>query len=172
MIHAAVALPDPRQIASDGAWERGAYDTALAALRAAGYHRFELSRARRLNVATAAAIRERAAAMGLHAVALHAPSLHGPEALERLLETVPVAQALGAPLLVFHVSSLRFAAADAAVRARARTWDRERVRALAERAGEWGMEVALENASHPDHPAYLLELCRTLALPNLGVALD
>src|SRR5206468_3958418 len=82
--------------------------------------------------------------------------------LERLLETVPVARALGAPLLVFHVSSLRFAAADAAVRARARAWDRERVQALAERAGEWGMEVALENASHPEHPAYLLELCRTL----------
>jgi sugar phosphate isomerase/epimerase len=169
---AAVALPDPSRVTGAGLWETTAYDASFAVLQAAGYRWFELSRTRRLTRGTASVIRERAGDRGLAAAALHAPSLHGPHELERQFAIVEAASALGAPVLVFHVSSLRFAAADTTVRARTRAGDRERVRAVAEFAGERRIRVALENGSHPGHPDYLLDLLGSLDLPNVGIALD
>jgi sugar phosphate isomerase/epimerase len=169
---AAVAHPDPTRIGPSGHWESDAYDGSLAALRAAGYRHFELSRTRRLVVATAAAIRERAAKMGLTAVALHAPALHGPRVLRRQGRIVEAAEALGAPVLVFHVSSLRFASADGEIRRRTHFVDRRRVRALAEFAGERGLSIALENGSHPEHPRYVMDIIAGIGTGNLGVALD
>jgi sugar phosphate isomerase/epimerase len=159
-------------VTAEGLWERTAYDTALRTLHAVGYRHFELSRTRRLTEEAAAAVRERAEALGMRAVALHAPSLHGPAELQRQLQLVRAAATLGALILVFHVSSLRFASARPEVLRQAREWDIQRVRALAEYAGERGLQVAMENASHPDHHHYLLELCRSLELPNVGVTLD
>jgi sugar phosphate isomerase/epimerase len=175
MILAAVAFPDPSRVDANGLWEAGAYDSALAVLRAAGYRHFELSRTRRLTVSTAAAIRERAARMGLSAAALHAPALHGPRVLRRQGTIVEAAHALGAPVLVFHVSSIRFASLDWSVQRRAYSTDCRRVRALAEFAGKRGIALALENGSHPEHPSYVLDLVEEmeeLGLANVGIALD
>jgi sugar phosphate isomerase/epimerase len=88
------------------------------------------------------------------------------------LEILRAAQALGAPLLILHVSSRAFAAAAAELRERARARDCQLIQTLGESAGEAGLELALENASHPRHPAYLLELRGSLGLPGVGVALD
>lgn len=169
---AAVVHPDPSRIGPSGHWENDAYDAALVALEAAGYRHFELSRTRRLTVRAAAAIHERAGQMGLTAVAVHAPALHGPRVLRRQGTIVAAAAALGARILVFHVSSRRFAAAEPAIRRRAQVVDFRRVRALAAFARERGVQVALENGAHPGHPRYLLDLIAAIGESNVGIALD
>src|SRR5262245_5691065 len=127
---AAVVYPDPRRVTPEGHWEPSAYDASLAVIQAAGYQAFELARTRRLTTPVAAALRDHATGQGLTAVALHAPSLHGRHVLRRQVAIAAAARTLGAPLIVFHVSSIRFASPDPTVRHRTWEGDRRFVRRL------------------------------------------
>jgi sugar phosphate isomerase/epimerase len=73
-----------------------------------------------------------------------------------------LAAELGAPLLVVHVSSIRFASPHAAVRESARQRDLQRLDTLLSICSPMAVRLGLENGYRPGHPDYLLSLLATL----------
>jgi sugar phosphate isomerase/epimerase len=135
-----------------------AHRAALESVRAAGLDAAEISQPGILSLANALALRGHAQRLGLQIAAVHAPPMHRDPALARQRHAATLAAELAAPILVVHVSSLRFASPDLAVRAVTRQRDLRRLEALVSFCAPLGVALGLENGKHPDHVRYLLGL--------------
>jgi sugar phosphate isomerase/epimerase len=82
--------------------------------------------------------------------------------LARQRHAALLAAALGARVLVVHVSSLRFADPDPAVRAQARDRDLRRLEGLTAYCQPLSVSVGLENGKLPSHADYLHSLIESL----------
>jgi sugar phosphate isomerase/epimerase len=139
-----------------------AHRAALDAVAAAGFGVTEISHPRLFPVQEAPLLRRHAEEIGLVIRAVHAPPMRRDPTLGRQRHAAALAAELGAAILVVHVSSLRFASADPAARARARERDLSRLESLAASCAPLGLTLGLENGKHPRHAEYLLSLLQAL----------
>ncbi len=135
---------------------------ALDRVRAAGYAATEISHPGLLPPSAAPRVLEHARRIGLAIRSVHAPPPRRDPTLAPQRHAAVLAAELAAPLLVVHVSSLRFAAPEPAVRAAARERDLRRLDLLTAFCAPLGVTVALENGRHPAHPGYLFSILATL----------
>src|SRR2546425_10317122 len=139
-----------------------AHRAALDAVAGASFGVTEISPPGLLFSQDAPLLRRHAEEIGLAIRAVHAPPMRRDSTLARQRETAALAAALGAAILIVHVSSLRFASPDPVIRARARERDLRQLEALAAFCTPLGLTLGLENGKHPRHADYLLSLLQTL----------
>jgi sugar phosphate isomerase/epimerase len=149
-----------------------AHRLALDQIREVGYHATEISQPGLLSLGDTPAVRRHAEAIGLEVHAVHAPPMRRDPSLYRQKAAAVMAEQLGAAILVVHVSSIRFASADPAVRAEARERDLARLEMLAQFCEERGVAIALENGLRPGHAQYLFSLLHALGRPDAGLVFD
>jgi sugar phosphate isomerase/epimerase len=139
-----------------------AHVAALEAIAEAGYAATEISHPGLLLLRSAPPLRSHADRLGLTVSAVHAPPMRRDLTLARQQHAALLAAELGAPLLVVHVSSLRFASAVPTVRAAARDLDLRRLDALVAICQPLRITLGLENGKTPAHADYLLSLLDAL----------
>jgi sugar phosphate isomerase/epimerase len=139
-----------------------AHREALATLAAAGFGLTEISSPGLLPLHEAARVRQHAEGLGVAIRAVHAPPMRRDPTLARQRASAALAAELGAPILVVHVSSIRFASPDPAVRAATRERDLHRLDLLLRFCDPMCLQIGLENGFRPGHPEYLLTLLATL----------
>jgi sugar phosphate isomerase/epimerase len=139
-----------------------AHRAALDYVAAAGFPLTEISHPELLPVKDAARVRRHAQAAGVRVRAVHAPPMRRDPTLAGQRDAALLAAELGATILVVHVSSLRFASPDPAIRASARDRDLQRLHTLATLCHPLGITLGLENGRRPHHPDYLLSLLDAL----------
>jgi sugar phosphate isomerase/epimerase len=127
-----------------------------------GFTLTEISHPGLLPLSYTATVRDHALQLGVAIHAVHAPPMRRDPTLDRQRQAARLAAELGATVLVVHVSSLRFASLDPAIRAAARDRDLRRLEALAVFCHPLGITLGLENGKHPHHATYLLDLLDAL----------
>jgi sugar phosphate isomerase/epimerase len=143
-----------------------AHCAALDCLAATGFAATEISSPGLLSIDEAPSVRQHAERVGLSIRAVHAPPMRRDPMLARQRAAAELAAELGASILVVHVSSIRFASPDPAVRASARERDLQRLDSLIQFCSPRGLALGLENGYRPGHPEYLVSLLAALEGPS------